>query len=104
MALNAYIIKSYTGFVYLSMYHMPGYIAGQLAAAQQLNSFLCIKSKAFTRLFFCSINKAVLYHFFMFWRGLYSFFSSSRRLNIRHIPDNGIQNAKHDKKGYRNIP
>lgn len=49
---------------------MPGRIAGHLVTAQQLdssNSFLCIKSKAFTRLFFGSINKSGIYTTFLYF-------------------------------------
>ena len=90
---SVYIIKSYTGFVYLSMYDSARTYSRTTcdsSTAQQLNSFLRIKIRAFTRLFFARLIKAVLYHFFIFWRGLYSLFSSSRRSNIHHIPNSGI--------------
>ena len=88
--LNVYIIKSYTDFVCLSMYHMPGCIARQLVTARQLDSFLCIKSKAFTRLFFCSINKSGIIPLFYILARLYSLFSLSRRPIIRRMPNSGI--------------
>ena len=83
------------------MYHMPGCIAGQLATAQPLDSstaFYVSKVKRLHAYFLAQLIKAVLYHFFIFWRGLYSLFSSSRRSNIHHIPNSGIQNASTTKR------
>ena len=49
------------------MYHMPGCIARQLVTARQLDSFLRITTKAFTRLFFGSINKSGIYTTFLYF-------------------------------------
>ena len=47
--------------------HMPGCIAGRLATARQLDSFLCIKSKAFTRSIFDTINKSGITPTFLYF-------------------------------------
>ena len=53
-------------------------------------AFYVSKVKRLHGYFFARLIKVVLCHFFIFWRGLYSFFSSSRRSNIHHIPNSGI--------------
>ena len=80
------------------MYVCPDAKPGTLRQLDSSNGFLCIKSKAFTRLFFGTINKSGIIPLFISLGGLYSLFSSSRHPMIRLMPDNGIQYASTTKR------